>query len=169
MAEGPAPSDSELIRSIQRGDLSAFDALYARYESWVVSLAVRFCGNRDDALDVLQETFAYFLRKLPGFSLSSGFKTFLYPVVKHLSLDRRQATKRFIPLPPGSDRAGENVSSTGTEDLLAGLSEPHQEILWLRFGEGLDLKEIAAALEIPLGTVKSRLHAALQAARDNLT
>lgn len=168
MGEVSAPSDEDLIRSIQRGDLSAFDALYARHEAWVVSLASRFCGNPEDALDVLQETFAYFLGKLPGFELTSRFKTFLYPVVKHLSLDRKQAARRFVPLPPGSDRGGEADPPGGAEELLSGLSDLHQEILRLRFGEGLELKEIAAALEIPLGTVKSRLHAALQAARQKM-
>jgi RNA polymerase sigma-70 factor (ECF subfamily) len=98
-------TDQELVRAIQDGDLSAFEALYHRYRDWVVSLAYRFCGHREDALDVLQETFAYLLKKLPSLELRSQMKTFLYPAVKHLALARKQAARRHAPLEEGTDPA----------------------------------------------------------------
>jgi DNA-directed RNA polymerase specialized sigma24 family protein len=64
-------NDQELIAAANAGDATAFEVLYFRYRDWVVGLAFRFTGDRDLALDVLQETFLYFLRKFPGFNLTS--------------------------------------------------------------------------------------------------
>src|SRR5688572_22496750 len=63
-------SDLELIAAINSGDEGSFEVLYRRYREWVVRLAYRFTGNEDLALDVLQETFLYFLQKFPGFVLT---------------------------------------------------------------------------------------------------
>jgi RNA polymerase sigma-70 factor (ECF subfamily) len=161
-------SDHELIAAINAGDASAFDALYLRHRDWVVSLAYRFTSDRHLALDVLQETFLYVLKKFPGFRLTARFTTFLYPAVKNLSLAARRKAERLQSSEAEQDAmettlvtgptAGEGESLTAA---LAGLSEEHREVLLLRFVDGLSLAEIAEALDIPLGTVKSRLHNAL--------
>ena len=88
-------SDEVLVGAIERGDLDAFEALYNRYRGWVVRLARRFTGHDDDALDVLQETFTYFVGKFPGFELRSRLTTFLYPVVRHLAARARERRNRF--------------------------------------------------------------------------
>src|SRR5881398_3375531 len=88
-------SDQELIAAINDGDSDAFEALYYRYRDWVVSLAYRFTGDRELALDVLQETFLYFVKKFPGFQLTASLKTFLYPAVQHLSIAARRQAQRF--------------------------------------------------------------------------
>ena len=157
-------SDQELIQASQRGDMQAFEQLYLRYRDWVVALAYRFCGHHDDALDVLQETFAYVVRKLPGFVLSCQFKTFLYPAVKHIALNRKRASQAHVPLADSADPPVETARSHGRE-VLAGLPDEQQEVVWLRFVDGMDLKDIAETMGIPLGTVKSRLHTALQTLR----
>ncbi len=162
MTEHRDRTDAELVEAIRGGDPSAFEALYDRYQDWVVSLAFRFCGNREDALDVLQETFTYFFRKLPAFELRSQMKTFLYPAVKHLALSRKAARLRPIPAERPSGEAAPDRSPEEFEGLLADLPEPQKEVVLMRFADGLDLKEIAEALEIPLGTVKSRLHNAIE-------
>lgn len=154
-------NDFELARALQGGDATAFDAFYARYHEWVVSLAFRFTKNREDALDVLQETFAYLHRKRRGFELRSQMKTFLYPVVKHLSLARSTFSRRHRTLDPHVDPPSPEPQHPDLSSLLEGLSEAHQEVVLMRFVDGLDLQGIAEALEIPLGTVKSRLHTAL--------
>lgn len=161
-------SDSELVQAIRRGDGAAFEALYDRYRDWVVTLAWRFCRNREDARDVLQETFAYLHGKIPGFQLTSRFKTFLYPVVKHLALARVEKARRERPLAALPDTRVTAGPGGRLEDLLAGLSEVQQEVVLLRFADGLDLQQIAEALGVPLGTVKSRLHTALEVLRKNL-
>jgi RNA polymerase sigma-70 factor (ECF subfamily) len=156
--------DGELIRAFQRGERErAFEGLYYRYRDWVHSLAFRFCGNQADALDVLQEAFAYFYRKLSEFELWGQLKTFFYPVVKHLALNRKAAARRVVPL-EGDHRAMEG-GGEHAEDLLAGLPEEQREVVWLRFVDEMDLKDIAETLGVPLGTVKSRLHTALSALR----
>ncbi len=156
-------SDADLIGAAQRGDAAAFEALYHRHKEWVAALAGRFTGSREDALDILQETFAYFFRKLPGFELRCKFRTFLYPVVKHLALNRRAAARRrpLADADPSYDPAPAHA-----EDILAPLPEEQREVVWLRFVDELGLKEIAEVLGIPEGTVKSRLHAALKTLRE---
>lgn len=168
------PDDAELLDAMRRGSVSAFETLYARHREWILSLAYRFCGNTEDSLDVLQETFAYLLRKLPSLELRVRTRTFLYPVVKHLALDRRRLTRRQAPLEAANDLPAlqneprEDFAETDVGRLLERLPEEQMEVVWLRFVDGLDLKSIAESLGIPLGTVKSRLHAALEALRSRL-
>src|SRR5881398_1986893 len=88
-------SDRELIAAINAGDALAFEVVYYRYRDWVVGLAYRFTGDRDLALDVLQETFLYFVKKFPGFHLTASLKTFLYPAVQHISMAARRQSQRF--------------------------------------------------------------------------
>jgi len=166
--------DQTLVEAINRGDPAAFEALYYRYRDWVVRLARRFTGNDADALDVLQEAFAYLLGKFPGFRLTARMTTFLYPVVKHLSLGllRSDRTHRShsaeaqalaeVPAPPTEDPS---ASRSELAAVMAALPESHREVVLMRFVDGLTLAEIADALTIPIGTVKSRLHNALETLR----
>lgn len=158
------------MAALNGGDVSAFDAIYYRYRDWVVRLARRLTGNPDDALDVLQETFAYLFRKFPGFALSARMTTFLYPVVKNLSIAARRRRDRYA----GDENAIDAVAPQGVEHgqtrrelsvVLASLPEIQREVLLMRFVDDMSLLEIAAALGIPEGTVKSRLHNAIAALR----
>src|SRR5216684_3188679 len=94
-SDADALSDLELIATINGGDAAAFEILYFRYRDWVAALAFRFTGDNDAALDVLQETFLYVLRKFPGFRLTANFKTFLYPAVRNLSIAARRKAQRY--------------------------------------------------------------------------
>lgn len=168
------PSDLELISRINQGDDAAFATLYRRHRGWVVSLASRWTGDRDLALDVLQETFLYFTRKFPGFRLTSRLQTFLYPVVHNLSITALRKRSRFQSNPEDRARMEQMASPApgpGNEDALrsamASLSEEHRETLWLRFVDGFELREIAEAMDVPLGTVKSRLHHAIGSLRQD--
>ena len=161
------PSDLELIAAMNGGDAVAFEVLYLRYRDWVVGLACRFTGDEDLAMDVLQETFLYVLKKFPGFALTSSFKTFLYPAVKNLAIATRHKARRYqsteseIAQVEGTPAPVETGNPDDLRQILKRLSEEHREVLLLRFVDGLDLAEIARAMDIPLGTVKSRLHNAL--------
>ena len=166
-------SDQELVERANRGDSDAFEAIYYRYRDWVYRLAWRFTGSRADALDVLQETFAYLLGKFPGFELTAAMTTFLYPVVRHTSLAVRRKNRRFAS---DEEALGELVAPASRQDersrselaaVLAGLNEAQREIVLMRFVDAMSLKEIADALAVPLGTVKSRLHHALQTLRND--
>jgi RNA polymerase sigma-70 factor (ECF subfamily) len=158
-------SDADLARALREGDPSAFEAFYDRYHEWVAALALRFSGNREDALDVLQDTFAYLFKRGPDFDLRSQMKTFLYPVVKHLAIAKKQASRRQARLDPKLDPAAPADRSDDVAALLAGLTDVQQEVVLMRFVDGLDLQAIADALDVPLGTVKSRLHSALELLR----
>jgi len=164
-------TDLELIAAINSGDATAFETLYFRHRDWVIHLANRFTGDNDTALDVMQETFLYFLKKFPGFRLTANLKTFFYPVIRNLSIAARRKAQRYqsteAELQKIEATAAENVSAVTGElqIVLAGLSEEHRETILLRFVDGLSLAEISEAMAIPVGTVKSRLHTALDTLR----
>ena len=167
-------SDRELIELANQGDPDAFAALYDRYRDWVYRLAWRFTGNQQDALDVLQETFIYLLGKFPGFELTAAMTTFLYPAVKHLSRAMRARKHRFTSdnevlcelAAPGSEEQTDH-SRSELATVISILSDESREILLMRFVDDMSLQEIAAALDVPIGTVKSRLHRALRTLRDD--
>jgi len=165
--------DQQLIAAANQGEEAAFAALYHRYRDWTVRLAWRFTGNETDALDVLQDTFTYLFRKFPGFRLTARLTTFLYPAVKNLSLKVIRRRRRTVV----SDEIVEAVSpaietdptDTRSElaEVMASLPDTHREAVLMRFVDDLSLAEIAEALAIPLGTVKSRLHNALKMLKDD--
>lgn len=167
-------SDDDLIALLNQGDPEAFDILYHRHRDWVATVALRVTGDHALALDVLQETFLYFLRKFPGFSLSCQLRSFFYPAIRNLGIAARRKAARTqsdgevlpeVPAPaadPPLDQERARLSK-----VVASLPEPQREALLLRFVDELSLQEIAHALEIPLGTVKSRLHHALEALRQD--
>ena len=171
---GP-PSDDDLVAAANAGDAGAFEQIYRRYRDFVHRLALRLTGDEDLALDVLQETFLYLLGRFPGFRLTARFSTFLYAVVRHRALAARRRAGRQVadasaldsaPAPRERDRDA-NAARAELADMLAALPEAQREVLLLRYAEGLSLAEIAQAIEIPLGTVKSRLHNALKALRED--
>jgi RNA polymerase sigma-70 factor, ECF subfamily len=167
-AQPDSTSDQQLIAAIKAGDPAAFEVLYFRHRDWVVNLACRFTGSEDLALDVMQETFLYFLKKFPGFRLTANLKTFLYPAVKNFSIAARRKAGRYQSteaeqqvLEQTATEAPQPCRSSELVAALANLSGEHREVLLLRFVDDLSLAEIAEATAIPLGTVKSRLHNAL--------
>ena len=168
-----SPEEQQLIARANRGDREALEQLYRQHRDWVTGLALRFTGSRDDAVDVLQETFTYLYAKFPGFKLTSSMRSFLYPVVKHHSISVLRRRRGVVDLE--GCRAGDGTPrlqwlavshSTGDlERMVARLPEGQREVVWLRFGLDFRLAEIAETLAIPVGTVKSRLHNALLALR----
>ena len=171
-------SDEELVAACNRGDAEeaarAFEALYRRYRDFVLRVARRFARDRELALDALQETFTYLLRKFPpagpGLTLTARLPTLLYPVAKNSAISAHRKARRhgdagdvdLDELPAEATAESEPIDAA-----LAALSPERREVLTLRFVDDLSLAEIAAALEIPLGTVKSRLHLAIKELRDD--
>ncbi|MCE9589211.1 MAG: sigma-70 family RNA polymerase sigma factor [Planctomycetes bacterium] len=169
-------ADQALIDRVSGGgedSAAAFETLYRNYRDWVVALAYRFTGDRDMSLDILQETFMYVMRRAPGLTLTGQLKTLLYPSVRHLAIEALRKAKRFrpydehtldsLPAAPLEEQHRED----GLAALLATLPPGHREVLILRFVDDLQLSEIAVALGVPLGTVKSRLHNALASLRND--
>jgi RNA polymerase sigma-70 factor (ECF subfamily) len=164
-------SDQQLIEWINKGDSDAFETLYYRHRDWVYNLAWRTTGSWQDSLDVLQETFTYLLNKLPGLKLTASMTTFLYPVVRHIASNIRQKNRRFTSGEEKLDEIPVSKSNDSTENrselaaVLNILPKEQREVLLMRFVDDMDLKEIAAALNIPVGTIKSRLYRALDTLR----
>jgi RNA polymerase sigma-70 factor (ECF subfamily) len=161
-------TDEDLVRGANRGERDAFESLYFRYREWAYRLAWRYTANAEDAQDAVQEVFVWLAGKFPGFVLQARMTTVLYPAVKHtaLALRRKRRRERLGAVPELADEAEE----TGAGELatvLAGLSPAHREVVLMRFVDDMSMEEIAAALAIPPGTVKSRLHHALAALKDD--
>jgi len=171
-------SDEELVDVCNRGDAenaaAAFEALYRRHRDFVLRVARRFTHDRELALDALQDTFSYLLQKFPpaggGLRLTARLQTLLYPVAKNSAITALRKARRIagsgdaalddIPAPPEGD-------DTPIDAALARLSAERREVLTLRFVDDLSLAEIAEALQVPLGTVKSRLHLAIKELRED--
>lgn len=165
-------SDAKLIEKINKGDLNAFETLYHRYRDWTFRLAYRFTRDHELAEDVLQETFIYLLKKFPGFELTARITTFLYPVVKFTSIQMLKISRRNMPLDESPELIA--IPTQETSDLksdlakvLAILPGAQREVILMRFLDGFSIEEIAEVLKIPDGTVKSRIHKALQKLREN--
>ena len=164
-------TDQQLLEDAAQGDTQAFAVLYNRYRDWVYRLAWRFTGDQDLALDVLQETWLYVIKKLPGLKLTAKLTTFLYPAVRHLSLNAMRAKKRFMGGPevleelPASLPHSQKLDLEDLAGVLGRLPRHQSQVMLMRYVDDMTIAEIAQALSIPDGTVKSRLHHALKSLR----
>lgn len=173
-------SDQELVETCNRGGADdaarAFETLYRRHRDYVLRVALRFVRDRELAHDALQETFIYLLRKFPpvgpGLVLAARLETLLYPAAKHSAISALRKVRRDRAEPGEAalddlPAEGETADAGVVDAALAALSPERREVLTLRFVDDLSLADIAAALGIPVGTVKSRLHLALKQLREN--
>lgn len=162
-------SDAELVEAYAQGEMEAFAELYRRHRDWTTRLALRFTGNPEEAVEVMQEAFAHLLSRFPGFTLRAKLTTYLYPVVRSIAVSRGRKRRRERGAPSG------DPEGVGTGDPVIGdvelaravgeLPEGQREVLLMRVVHEMRPDEVAAALDIPVGTVKSRLHSALGALR----
>jgi len=170
-------SDEELVEVCNRGGAaeasSAFESLYRRHRDYVLRVALRFTDDRELAADALQEVFMYLLRQFPppgpGLELTARLSTYLYPIARSSTVTLLRKSRRIESAATEPDElpAAPVRDNDDLDRLLADLPAERREILTLRFVDGMALDEIAAALGIPLGTVKSRLHLAVRALREH--
>jgi RNA polymerase sigma-70 factor, ECF subfamily len=174
-----APSDWELVQRARQGDRDAFRELVERYQRRIAALALGFVRSREDALDIVQETFTKAYQSLDRFKGDSQFYTWVYRIAYNLCVDhrRREAKQplvsidtdasgedRQLPLPDQThdDQPFERVRDAEigqrVRDAIAGLTPDHRAVILLREVEGLSYEEISQVLECPKGTVMSRLH-----------
>jgi RNA polymerase sigma-70 factor, ECF subfamily len=182
-----ATDDRELVERCQRGDLAAFEALVEKYRQRVWRLAVNVLRDQEDAWDVAQEAFVRAWQALPTFRGQSAFYTWLFRIAMNLASDRlrqRGASGRafgtervpeedferlMVDQDSGpDDEAARTETRARIERALAALPAHHRTIIMLSDLEGLSYKEIAEVLDIPMGTVMSRLHNARKRLRDVL-
>ncbi len=166
------PDDRELLDRARAGEPGAFDHIVDRYERRVFSVALRIVRHHEDARDVTQEVFITALRAIKGFRGDAQLSTWLHRVAVNASLDlvrkRRRRDHASVEdlAEQASDEPGpesEAIASVRAREVhraLGTLAADQRALIALHDLQGLDYAECAVTLEIPLGTVKSRLHRA---------
>jgi RNA polymerase sigma-70 factor (ECF subfamily) len=158
----------ELVRRVQQGDPSAFHELVDRHARFLFAVAVSLSGNTADAEDMVQETLAGAFRGLGAFEGRASVKTWLTRILmRQAARHRRHGRRRraaSLPLEAALDaEAGGSSADTAADAridvtaALGALSAEHQQVITLRELQGLSYEEMAQVLEIPRGTVESRL------------
>ena len=170
----PATGDAaEFVSRLRAGDRRAFEELVRIQQHRVYGLALRMLGNPAEAQDVAQEAFLRAHRGLAEFRGEARLSTWLYAIVSHLCLSRlasseRRLTRdgeetlsRIADARPGPDQALEQGElEEALHRAIGELPEERRIVVVLRDVEGLAYEEIAEVLDLPLGTVRSRLHRA---------
>ncbi len=169
-------SDERLLERFSRKDPEAFSHILDAYQVRVHGFVRRMCRNEDEALDITQEVFVRAFQALPRFDGRSSLRTWLFRIAHNLCIDRvRKSERRVVETRLEAGEDGEFIHEptddrwnpeqvvlnqelqSVVETALEGLSEKLRTVLLLHDREDMDYKEIAQALDVPIGTVKSRL------------
>jgi len=176
-------SDEQLLADYRTGDTAAFRVLIERYHDDLLRFLIRFMGSRQAAEDVFQETFLQIHQSAESFDISRRFKPWLFTIAANKGRDihrksaRRpalglsaevgeQGSARFVDLmeidvPDPSERLATEDRDRLVQQAIDQLTDAQREILLLAYFQKLSYQQVSELLEIPLGTVKSRLHAAV--------
>jgi RNA polymerase sigma-70 factor (ECF subfamily) len=191
-----SPDEASLIDRCLSGDDTAFDELVLRYQDMVFNLSYRLLGGHDEAVDLSQEVFLQVYRKLSSFRRDSALRTWIYRIVFNRAKNRQRWWKRrigemtampleqaesvrhwngnrFLASHPGDGAApDEALERKERSEILRRAIErlpfDQRTILLLKEIEGLSYEEIATTLDLPLGTVKSRLARVRKSLRESL-
>jgi len=180
------PSDNELVSRARNGEVVAFEQLVHRYDRTVLSIALRYAMNEEDAKDIYQEALIRVYRGLPGFRGKSQFSTWLYRVVTNVCLSYQRKTLKVKNVSLENDEIGRAAAATVTggespEKLfadteisehvttaLATLPDQQRLVFILRHFQDLKLNEIADMMNCAEGTVKRYLFLATRKLRVQL-
>ncbi|MFW6457663.1 MAG: sigma-70 family RNA polymerase sigma factor [Planctomycetota bacterium] len=182
-------SEPDLIKRARNGDKAAFAGLVRRYQDYIYNAAVHMVGRWQDAEDLTQQVFLKAFRGISGFRQKSRFTTWLYSIMLNCvrSFWRRQdRAPHEVSLDSGGDADGSAPDPRGpssdkplnrllskervqvVRDAIQQLDPNMKEVVVLRDIQGLSYREVATCLDLPLGTVKSRLARARRALRDEI-
>jgi len=174
-----ADGDSDLIARARAGDNDALNRLLAHHYDRLYALCRRLAGNRDDALDATQEALIAIVAGLDRFDGRSSFRTWAYRVATNACLDqlRRRSRRPTSPLdhdPPPAPAGGpaldqQVVDHLSLDQAMTSIPLEFRAVVVLRDVLGLDYAEIASVLEIPPGTVRSRIARGRRALADQLS
>lgn len=178
--------DRRLITESLNGRTSAFGELVLRYQDRLFNAVVRVVDNADDALDVVQDAFVNAYQSLGSFKGDAEFYTWLYRIAFNTAVSLRRRRRSLVSLETGRDGEAVIDPTDPNEDARPGvalerseeeaalqtgmsrLSPEHRTVLVLKDIEGLKYEEIAAILDVPIGTIRSRIHRARLELRDLL-
>jgi len=182
-------SDRDLVRESRRGDKEAFRELVERHQRKIVSVAMGMVQNRDDALELTQETFVKAYENLEKFKGESSFYTWLYRIAVNLAIDSRRRGRRFsyVSMSGRPDGPGDLESTLPAHklsdpyhqarvhelggrvaDAINELTPDHKAVILLREVEGLSYDDISRVMQCSKGTVMSRLHYARKKLQEKL-
>jgi RNA polymerase sigma-70 factor, ECF subfamily len=178
-------SDRELVEKCKTGEMSAFQELVSRYHRKIYMVILGLLRNREDALEVAQETFFRAYRKIKGFQGDSSFYTWLYRIAVNIAIDSQRRQKRnpldFRDTMEGIFEEHDEVAKDPFSDvhdrelreqLIAAINDltpEHKAVIILRAVEGLSYRDIAEILGCSEGTVMSRLHYARKKLQEKLS
>ena len=168
----PLAGEKEWVLKFQSGDASAFVAIMNHYEPYILGLLTRLAGNRERAEDLCQETFLKALKGLSSFRRDSSLKTWLFRIAHNTAMDQARADgpgtdsldereeggiQARSTTPDPQTRVEEAQMRGAVEEAMASLPQSQREVLHLFYWDELSVGEIAGALRMPEGSVKTLL------------
>lgn len=174
-----AEAEAALVARAQSGDRNAYGELVRRHHTGVINVIYRMCGDVELAQDTAQEAFVQAWLHLPSFRPGTSLRNWLYRIAVNAAIDalRREARISGLDietLPMPDPQAGPEAAllqkerQVTVQQAVLGLTEASRSVLVLREYGGLSYQEIAATLNIPLGTVMSRLNYARRQLKQSL-
>jgi len=174
--KGARLTDEDLIERFQEGDLYAFDLIVKRYKNQLLNFIYRFLGNTEEAEDLVQETFLRVYRNRTAYQKVAKFSTWIYTIAGNLAKTelRKRKRRRFFSISElGYNEKDYDISDEAynpekdvdgrmkekiIHDQIMALSPKFREVILLRDVQQLSYEEISEIVDIPLGTVKSRVN-----------
>jgi RNA polymerase sigma-70 factor (ECF subfamily) len=178
--------DQRLIAECLEGRTAAFGELVRRHQDRLFNTVFRLVGNAEDALDVVQEAFLHAYQSLAGFKGDSLFFTWIYRIAINTAISLKRKQRSIISIDAGAEQGGgidpldssefsqpEHALEMAEEekllqDALNRLSPEHRTVLIMKDIEGQKYEVMAEVLEVPIGTIRSRLHRARMELRELL-
>ncbi|HXV80804.1 MAG TPA: sigma-70 family RNA polymerase sigma factor [Candidatus Binatia bacterium] len=174
--------DAECVRRVQQGDTDSFELLVHRHQKAIFNLVYRLLGDRDEAAEITQEVFLAAFKSIHQFRGEANFSTWLYRIGLNYASTRRKSLnnthQRHVPLDnmeiatgtvdPVKDIEHKEIQQQ-VQQALNSLDPEDARIILLRDLQDVSYEDVAEMLDIPVGTVKSRLHRARLALKASLT
>jgi RNA polymerase sigma-70 factor, ECF subfamily len=168
-------TEAQQIRLARQGDQPAWEALMRVHQEPVFRLAYLLLGDPDEAEDITQETFLRAYRALKGFDLERPLRPWLLRIASNLAHNRHRSLGRYLAaLTRFARQDPDTIKQTSFKpdddaqmlwQAVKKMARPFQEVIYLRYFLDMSESEMVAALDVPAGTVKSRLHRALSKLR----
>jgi RNA polymerase sigma-70 factor, ECF subfamily len=176
------------IKQVLKGDQNAFGEIVEIYKDKVFQLAYRMLGNRHEAEDIAQEAFIRAFVNIQSYNINLKFSTWLYRIATNLCIDRIRKKKpdyyldaevagtdgltMYSQIPSKTSLPEDDVESLELQDTIqraiSKLPEKYRSVIVLKYIEELSLNEISEILDMPLGTVKTRIHRGRETLRKQL-